>query len=260
MSAVRTSRGPGALATATLLLAGLPAATCSREFEGGGDLRAKRVVLQREVAGLREAADKLERGESLIAPGDVAVAIDDAFLRDLIAAQLPFEIDVKRFHASLTQAEVQFRGSPLVKLRGSGFVRERPGIAAAVSAIGALEQIRVDPASGTLSAKISIDHLAIERAAGLESVLSGAALDELARALRLQLGGQLPPIQIPVKIQQSVELPAVTNGPVKIAGASMPLVVAVSGAFAGQGLLWIGVSVKPGELVKSDPAAAGAGR
>ena len=95
-------------------------------------------------------------------------------------------------------------------------------------------------------------------------LLSGSALDELARTLRLQLGDQLPPIQIPVKIQQAVELPAVTNGPVKIAGASMPLEVGVSGAFAGQGLLWIGVRVKPGDLAKTAPeeaprpAAAGA--
>ena len=241
----------GALAAAALVFAGLSAAGCSRQFEGGGDLRAQRVVLKREVVGLREAVARLERGESLIPAGDVAVAIDDKLLRDLIAAQLPFELDVKGFHASLTEAEVQFRGSPLVKLRGSGFLKERPAISAAVNAIGALEEIKVDPATGMLGARISIDHLGIEKAAGLESVLSGAALDELARALRLADRDQLPPIQIPVKVQQSVELPAVSSGPVKIAGASMPLEVGVSGAFAGQGRLWIGVSVKPGELAKT---------
>jgi hypothetical protein len=228
-------------------------AACRTEFEGGGDLRAQRVVLKREVTALRDAVARLDRGESLLPPGDVAVAIDDTLLRDLIGAQLPFELDVKGFHASLTEVEVQFRGSPTVRLRGSGFLKERPAVSAAVNAIGALENIQVEPATGMLNAKISIDHIGIERAAGLEVVLSGSALDELARTLRLQLGDQLPPIQIPVKIQQAVELPAVTSGPVKIAGASMPLEVGVSGAFAGQGLLWIGVSVKPGDLAKTAP-------
>ena len=231
---------------------------CNRGFEGGGDLRAQRVVLKREVVGLREAVARLERGESLIPAGDVAVAIDDKLLRDLIAAQLPFELDVKGFHASLTGVEVQFRGSPIVTLRGSGFLRERPALAASVSAIGALEDIKIDPATGMLGAKISVDHIGVERAAGLEAVLSAAALDELARALRRQLGDQLPPVQIPVKVQQAVELPAVTNGPVKIVGASMPLEVAVSSVFAGQGRLWIGVSVRPGVFEKTATARAAA--
>ena len=238
------------------------AAGCRNELEGGGELRAQRVELQREVDGLREAVAALERGESLLPPSDVAVGIDDRLLRDLIAAQLPFEIEVDRFHVSLTEAEVQFRGSPLVKLRGCVFMRERPAISAEVNAIGALEEIRIDPESGTLRARISVDHLGIEKAAGLESVLSGATLDELARSLRLRLGGQLPPIQMPVKVQRAVVLPAVMNGPVRIAAATMPLEVGVSRAYAGQGMLWIGVRIRPGDLVKTasmppSPPAAG---
>ncbi len=247
------------MATRAWLCAALLAAAaagCRNEFEGGGELRAKRVELQREVDGLRQAVGALERGESLLPPSDVAVGIDDRLLRELIAAQLPFEIEVDRFHVSLTEVEVQFRGSPLVKLRGSGFMRERPAISAEVNAIGALEQIRIDPESGTLRAKLSVDHLGIEKAAGLESLLSGAALAELARRLRLQLGGQLPPIQIPVRVQRAVVLPAVTSGPVKIAGASMPLEVGVSRAYAGQGMLWIGVSIRPGDLVRTASQAS----
>jgi hypothetical protein len=38
----------------------------------------------------------------------------------------------------------------------------------------------------------------------------------------------------------------------------MPLQVAVSRVFAGQGRLWIGVSVRPGELVKTKDAPAAA--
>ncbi len=79
-------------------------------------------------------------------------------------------------------------------------------------------------------------------------------MDELARMVRLQLSERLPPIQIPVKVQQSIELPAVTTGPVRIDGARMPLQVAVSQVVAGQGRLWIAVHFRPGDLVKTADA------
>jgi hypothetical protein len=239
-----------------LPLAVLAFAACGQKYTGGGDLRAQRVVLSREVEGLREAVARLERGEPLLPVNDVGIAIDDALVRDLIAAQLPFEADVDRFRVVLTAAEAQFRGSPVVRLRGEIHPQERPDLAAAVSVLGALEDIGVEPETSTLRARIAVDHIGIEKAAGVEQVLGGAAMDEVARLVRLQLEGRLPPIQIPVKVQQSIELPAVTTGPVRIDGASMPLQVAVSHVFAGQGRLWIAVHVQPGDLVKTKDAPA----
>ena len=227
---------------------------CGGRYEGGGDLRAQRVVLQREVDGIREVVSRLERGEPMLPLDDVAIAIDDAFVRDIIGAQLPFEADVDRFHLTLKEAEVQFRGSPVVRLRGALNLRERPGVEAAVTVIGALEDIGVDAGSSTLRARVAVDHIGIEKAAGIESILSGATLDEVARMVRLQVQDQLPPIQIPVKVQQSIDLPAVTRGPVRIDGARMPLQVAVSQVVAGQGRLWIAVHFQPGDLVKTKDA------
>lgn len=245
---------PARIAWALLpALAASPIA-CGRRYEGGGDLRAQKVVLQREVDGLRQVVGRLEQGEPMLPLDDVAIAIDDAFVRDVIAAQLPFEADVSRFHLTLKEAEVTFRGSPVVRLRGSLVGRERQAIEAAVSVIGALEDIRVDGATSTLLAKIAVDHLGIEKAAGIESILSGATLDELARTVRMQIKDQLPPIQIPVRVQQSIDLPAVTRGPVRIDGATMPLQVVVSQVVAGQGRLWIAVHFQPGDLVKTKDA------
>jgi hypothetical protein len=230
----------------------LPA--CDSRFEGGGDLHAQKVVLKREVDGLRESVARLEKGQPILPLDDVVIAIDDALLRDLITAQLPFETDVDRFHLRLTEAEVQFRGSPVVRLRGALDSKKRPDLGAAVNVMGALEDIQVEQASSTLRARIAVDHLGIEKAAGIEQLLSGATLDELARMVRLQLKDRLPPIQIPVKVQQSIDLPAVTRGPVRIDGAKMPLRVAVSQVLAGQGRLWIAVHFQPGDLVKTADA------
>jgi hypothetical protein len=72
--------------------------------------------------------------------------------------------------------------------------------------------------------------------------------------VRLRIKDQLPPIQIPVKVQQSIDLPAVTRGPVRVDGARMPLQVAVSQVVAGQGRLWIAVHFQPGDVVKTKDA------
>jgi hypothetical protein len=238
---------------ATLLL--LPAAlACRSKFEGGGDLRAQKVVLKREVEGYREAAARLERGDPVLPREDLAIAISDSLIRDLIGAQLPFEADVDKFHISLKTAEVKFRGSPVVELTGALNLKDRPNLQAAAHVVGALEDIAVDPTTATLKARISVDHLSLESVGGIEQLMSGATLDEVGRMIRMQIKDSLPQIQIPVKVQQSIELPAVTRGPVRLEGARMPLQVAVSQVLAGQGILWIAVHFQPGDLVKTADA------
>ncbi len=233
------------------LWAGLAVSTgCHGRQAGAGDLRARKVALQREVEGLRELAGALGQGQSLLPSGDVAVAVEEGLVRDLIRAQLPFEADAERFHARLSEAEVRFRGSPLVRLRGTVSLRDNPGVSGVLVALGAIEDVAVEPATGRLRARLALDHLTIEQASGAEALVSGATLDELARTLRLQIAPRLPAIEVPVRVQQLIDLPAVTDGPVRLEAAALPLQVGVSRVFAGQGRLWIGVQVRPGDVVK----------
>jgi hypothetical protein len=230
---------------------------CGRGYEGGGELRAQKVVLQREVEGLRESVSRLERGEPVFPMEDIAVAIDEALLRDLILAELPFEMDVDTFHVLLSQAEVRFQGAPTVRLRGGMTRSGLIDIEAAVEVIGALADIAVDGAKGTLTAKIAVDHIDIEKAAGIEKLISGSTLDEIARALRLAIADKLPTIRIPVKLEQAIELPVVDEGPVRVAGARLPIDVGVDRVFAGQGRLWVAIQFKPGQFTKTtDPPEA----
>ncbi len=234
--------------------AGLLVAGCSRGYEGGGELRARKKVLEREVEALRMAVGRLEKSEPILPANDLAVAIDEALLQSVIAAQLPFVNKVGRYELTLVEAQLMFRGAPTVRLRGHLKRDGNVDLEAAVNVVGALDQIAVDPARGSLAAKIVVDHIGLEKAAGIESLLSGSTLDELARMIRLQLADQLPAIQIPVKVQQSLELPAVTSGPVRIDGAQMPIAANVSQVFAGQGRLWVAIHFQPGDLVKTKDA------
>jgi hypothetical protein len=239
---------------AALLSVALAGAGCSGAYEGGGELRARKKVLEREVAGLREAVGRVERGEPLLPPRDLAVAIDETLLQGVIAAQMPFASRLGEFLLTLEQVEVMFRGAPTVRLRGCLQHHGRVDLEAVVNVVGALDSISIDGGRGALAAKIVVDHIGIEQAAGIESLLSGSTLDELARSIRVRLADQLPPIQIPVRVQQGIELPAVTRGPVRIDGASMPIVANVSQVLAGQGRLWVAIHFEPGELAKTSDA------
>lgn len=238
----------------TVFAALLTAVGCARGSDGAGELHAQKAALEREVHGLREIVARAERHEPLLPPEDLVVAIDESLLRGVINAQLPFEGDAAGYHLKLTEAEVLFRGAPGVRLHGG---LKRPGVVtleAVVEVLGALEDISVDEAQGALKARIAVDHIAIEKAAGVESFLSGSALDEVARAIRLEVADQLPAIEIPVSVQQSIELPAVTTGPVRLAGAKMPIAANVSRVIAGQGQLWVAIHLQPGEIVKTGDA------
>jgi hypothetical protein len=244
------------LKRASLIVAvGVAAAACRGASDGSGALHAQKVVLEREVEGLRELVGRLETGGSAIPPDDVLVAVEDALVRDLIEAQLPFETQIDAYRVRLEHAEVTFRGSPLITLQGKVAPKDGGAVEGELRVLGALEKIRVDAASGRLSASVAVDHVDIQRIAGFESFLPGASIDELARQVRLQLGGRIPDLAIPVRIEQRIDFPALTDGPVRTDAASLPLGVAVSQVFAGRGRLWVSLAVKPGEVVKTAEAA-----
>lgn len=236
------------------------AAAC-RGDNGAGALHARHVVLEREVQGLRASVEKLERGDPILPEDAVVIAIGERVVKDFVTAQLPLKIDLESYQVEMTHAEARFKGSPSVDLTGSIVHKGHPDLVGEVRALGALDSIAVDPESGTLRARVAIDHVDLLQMAGLEKFLGGGTLDDLGRAVRLQLAARVPPLQIPVKIEQAINLPAVTDGPVLIHAASLPLAVSVSDVLAGQGVLWIAISVVPGDVTRDAPkTATGAGQ
>jgi hypothetical protein len=247
----RSSTGLGLVLLA--LVAGGP--SCKRD-RGAGDLHAQLVAKEREAEGLRASVAKLERGEPILPEDAVVVSVSEGVIKQFLDVQMPFEVDAGPFHVILKGGGATFDGSPAVRLEGTIAPRDHPDLVGELGALGALEHIRVDAASGTLSAKIAVDHVDLVKVAGLENFMGGGSLDELARTVRKQLEGRLPDIQIPVKIEQAVELPSLTEGPVRLQGARMPLEVAVADVFAGSGRLWVAVRVVPGEVTKVDASAS----
>lgn len=229
------------------------ASACADPHAGAGTLRAEQVLIERELDGLRDSAARLDRGESLFPESDVIVSIDESFVQGLITARLPLELTAAPYRVTLTDVDVGFGGAPTVRLRGT---ITRDGVVtleAVVRVSGALSGIEIDTATSTLRARITADHLDIEKASGIESILSGSTLDDVARLVRLEAASQLPTIEIPVRVQQDIDIPAVTDGPVRINAARLPVRASVSRVFAANQRLWIGLHVEVGQMGKITP-------
>jgi len=242
------------LAAAVGLVAALCVPGCGQK--GGGELHARRVVLEREVEGLREIAARMDRGEPVLPVEDVVVGISDTTVQAMIAPQLPFEAEASGFAVTMNEAELTFRGAPGITLRGTLHHADHPDLEGEVEAIGTLDDIAVDPKSATLHARVVIDHLDLVRMAGLERYVTSGTVDELARTLRHAFEGRIPDVQIPVRVEQAIDFPSVTEGPVRLQGATLPLAVSVSDVFAGTGILWIAVHVEPGAITRQGPPPA----
>jgi hypothetical protein len=246
------------LARWALAVALAAAAACGPAVDSGADLRAQRDLLSRQVDGLREVVQRLERGEPLLPEGDMAIAIDDTLVRELILAQLPFDADVDRFHIRLADIDVQFTGRPTFQLRGRLQLREQPDVTAVVTVFGALDDITVDTTSSTLRARLAADQLIISEATGLAQYLSGATLEEIAHRIRDAIAAQLPVLRIPIAVRQELELPAVDDGPLHLKAGRLGIEAVVSQVVAARGRLWVSIHVTLGKLTTvSDASAAG---
>ena len=232
---------------ACLLLSAVAGSGCHRD-QGGGELHAKRVLLERDVKGMRASVAKLERGEPLFPEDAVLVSIDENVFKDFVDAQLPLTVDLESYHVELKSAKATFRGTPTVTLNGTIVLKDHPDLVGEVSAIGAQRARSGVHLDRVQRAEIAVDHVDLLQMAGLEKLLSGGTVDELARAVRLEIGDHLPKIEIPVKLDQTIDLPEVTDGPVRIHAASLPLSVSVADVVAGQGALWIAIRVEPGTV------------
>lgn len=240
-------------AFASLLGLAALASACADPHEGAAPLQAEKALVERELDGLRDSAARLYRGESLFPLSDVIISIDETFVQGLIAASLPIDLATAPYRVVLTSAEVGFNGAPTVRLRGTITREGMVNLDADVNLIGALSGMEIDAATSTLRAVIAADHLEITRAEGLESLLSGSSLDDVARLVRLEIASQLPAIEIPVRVQQDIEIPAVTDGPVRLAGGRLPVRASVSRVFASDHRLWIGLHIELGQVAKGKP-------
>lgn len=231
------------LAVATLALA------CRRYDTESALARAEKNVLERQIAGLRDVVALAEKGPLL--PKDaIAVAVDEALVRDLIAVSLPLEqIVAERYKVRIERAEVSFVSQEsVVRLHGRVSSLTAPETFVDLMLLGGIDTLEVDAQSGRLRGAVVLDHFEVRRAsaAGAESRTVAALVEELGRERLEAFKTLVPRIEIPVRLDQRLVLKGPGDGPVSVRAGELPLHVAVARVLPVAGRLWVLLDVSIG--------------
>jgi hypothetical protein len=230
-------------------------------------LRVQERILKREIESLRDLKRATSDG-NLVAPTWIAVAVDEAAVRALVEAGLPQEMVVaNRLRVRVEKAEVSFSsGSSLVSLRAQVTDVRSPDRSASVSYTGGLDEIAVT-ADGKLRTRVLIDSVEVSRAQGRgsDASLLEAAAERLAGQGLEELQDLIPPVAIPVKLEQGLVFGGIGEGPIQVDPGELPVAVRVARVMPLSGRLWVFLDLKTGAWRKTDtvspslaPPAAGA--
>lgn len=239
-----------------LLLAG--SCGCGRIHHHETAASAEAAVLDRRRQGLAALTAAARRGPLL--PFDkVLVVADERLVRDVVAASLPFERVVgDRYRVRVTRAEVHFEdGFGLVRLDGDASFADRSAdeARADLTVYGELDVVGLDPRSGLLRGQVKVIAVDARKVdvMGVRAVVVEHLVEELGREQLEAFSALASRIEIPVRLEQEVALPAVGPGEVRIDAATIPLKVAVADVKAFRGKLWVSVDVS---TAAASPAAA----
>jgi hypothetical protein len=218
-------------------------------------------VLERRREGLTALVAAARRG-ALLDFGKLLVVADEGLVAQVIAATLPFETVVGgRYRVSVTRAEVRFEdGFALVRLDGAASFADRPATDgyAEVTVYGGLDVVDLDPESGLLRGRVNVMALDARRVnvLGVKASVVEELVESLGRERLESFGVLVSRIDIPVRIEGKVALPAVGPGEVTIQAATVPVRASVAEVKAFRGKLWVSVDIASSGAVAPSPVVS----
>ncbi|MEO8361546.1 MAG: hypothetical protein ABI672_16045 [Vicinamibacteria bacterium] len=209
-------------------------------------LASEQKLLERQVASLREAIADAKSG-TLFAPKDIAVGVSEQVVQSTLEQALPIEQPVANdFRARIDRAQVSFRSMQgSVRLEGRIWALSNPETFADLTLIGGINTAEVEPGTGVLRAEIVLDGWDVKRASAV------GAEGDWVRTLVLLLGENaltslrdlVPLLRIPVGIEDGLDLPGASGGPLTIPAGRVPFEAEVSRVIPLSGRLWAMVHV-----------------
>jgi hypothetical protein len=208
-------------------------------------------LLARRVEGLRKLLAPAS-GESLLDFDQILVVVHQDVVRDLVRATTPFDKTiVDRYRIRVASAAAEFTdGFALVRLAGRAEIVDGP-VSADVEVLGGLEVLGLEE-SGLLRCQVRV--LAVE---AREANVAG--LDEPVRDLIESLGRDglnalLSVIDVPVRVEDELVLPAVRTRRFRVAPAVVPVEARVAEVQVFADRLWVGVAAAVGGAAKQGAA------
>lgn len=200
-------------------------------------LSAQQALLSRQHAELIKLTTAAERGTLLDFKG-MLVVVDQTLVQDLLRAVTPLEADVGGgFRVRVESADAAFGdGVALVNLKGTAMAGGS-SVGSPVTVFGAIDVVRLDPASGVLQCGVSIVSVEAQDAKALgRNDPVGRLTEALTKGgLALVLG----PLEIPITLENRVSIPPLKSKHLNIAGEDLPLTLSVQQVKVFEGRLWI---------------------
>ncbi|HET8646448.1 MAG TPA: hypothetical protein VFO85_13220 [Vicinamibacteria bacterium] len=230
---------------ALVLMGAAAGAACGRSEARPG---AEAAIAQRQREGLQRLVQEAEQG-TVVRPGDVMVVVDERLVQDLLAPALPLERVVGgRYRVRITRATVRFEdGFALVRLGGQASLagREEGYASAELDVAGGLDVVELDPRTGRLRGQVKV--IAVD-ARRLDVMGVGAPrearrlVEDLGRERLEAFSDLLSSLEIPVRVERELQLPAVTGeAGLRIGAAVVPLHAAIVDVEAFRGRLWVSI-------------------
>ncbi len=233
---------------ALLALLGLVTAGGAACRSSPARLGAEAAIVQRQSEGLRRLLAEAEKGP-VVRPGDVMVVVDERLVQDLLASVLPLEQVVgDQYVIRLTRASVRFEdGFALVRLGGRASLKghDEQYASADIDVAGGLDVVELDPQTGRLRGQVKLIAVDAHRVD-----VMGLGAPREARRMVEDLGRQrleafshlLSELEIPVRIEQELQLPAVAaEAGLRIGAASIPIHASIVDVEAFKGRLWVSI-------------------
>jgi hypothetical protein len=248
----RVGRRSLLLAIASLCVAVLVVGCRRREPPEAARARAQAQFLQQQLRGMEALVAKAEGG-GLETQDQIAIGISEDLIKGLVQASLPREVMLgQRVRLRVESAEAYFRGdrSALV-LRARISSADAPRASARVELAGALKEFQLT--KGQLVTRVSVVHFSV-----LESSLGNLAADVIENLVKDHIGvieNAIPPLAIPVKLEESVRIGGLTEGVVVAKSGVLPLTIAVAQVIPVNQRLWILLDAKAGPW-QADPQEA----
>lgn len=204
-------------------------------------LTAQETLLTRQNQALVELTVAAERG-TLLDFKDILVVVDQSLVQDLLRAVTPMSADVGNgFHVRIDSADTAFGdGVALVRMTDIAS-RDASTVGAEVTVFGAIDAVRIDPASGVLRCSVAILGVEAQDAKALgRNDPVGRLTEALAHGgLSLLLDG----LEIPVRVEDHLKIPAVDSKRLQIVAEKLPLTVGARKIKVFGGKLWVFVEV-----------------
>jgi hypothetical protein len=222
------------------------------------DRPAEEAVLERRRQGLMTLVQEVARGPLVSRDENrVLFLVDQSLVAALLSTQVPREYVIEdTYRIWITGARITFEdGLALVRLDGrASLVGSEQQVFADVAVFGDLEILREQPSAAVLRARINLIAMDVRRVevAGKRDV--DALVERLGKARLSAFAALASELEIPVRHEHEIEMPAVDEGPVRIEASTLALRLTLVGVKAFKGRLWISMAASFDAAASPPPA------